>query len=48
MFDDSDAVQEIVRAVPISKGGLHSQFDTVIVLDTNEAESTAVQGNPYF
>ena len=48
MFDDSDAVQEIVRAIPISKGGLHSQFDTVIVLDTNEAESTAVQGNPYF
>ena len=47
-FDDSDAVQEIVRAIPISKGGLHSQFDTVIVLDTNEAESTAVQGNPYF
>ena len=48
MFNDSNAVQEIVRVIPISKGGLHSQFNTVIVLDTNEAESTAVLGNPYF
>ena len=45
MFDDeSDGIHETVKAVPISKGKPFPQFDTVIVLDSDEAESTAVHG----
>ena len=45
MFDDeSDWIRETVKAVPISKGKPFPQFDTVIVLDSDEAESTAVHG----
>lgn len=46
MFDDdSDAIRETVKAVPLSKRSLIPRFDTVIVLDSKEAESTAVLGN---
>jgi hypothetical protein len=42
--DDSDVPKEIVKAVPSSKKSLVPQYDTVIVLVSNEAESTAVIG----
>lgn len=42
--DDADGVREIVKAIPISTKSHTPRFDTVIVLDTDEAESTAVQG----
>lgn len=42
--EESDGMQEIVKAVPISTRSSHPRFDTVLVLDTDEAESTAVQG----
>jgi hypothetical protein len=45
LFDDnSDGITESVKALPFSKKALVPQFDTVIVLDTDKAESTAVQG----
>ena len=48
LFDDeSDGIQEIVKAVPICPKSHIPWFDTVIVLDTDEAESTAVQGRIY-
>ena len=48
MFDDeSDVVQETVKATPLSRKSLNPQFDTVIILDMDEAESTAVQGNKF-
>lgn len=46
--DDSDAVKEIVKAIPFSKRSLVPRFDTVIVLDADEAQSTAVIGNVIF
>lgn len=45
--DDSDGIREIVKAVPICPKSHIPRFDTVIVLDTDEAESTAVQGRIY-
>lgn len=42
--DDSDGVREIVKAVPICHKSHIPRFDTVVILDTDEAESTAVQG----
>lgn len=46
--DDLDMVQEIVKAIPISGSCPSLWFDTVIVLDSDEAESTAVQGRATF
>jgi hypothetical protein len=46
IFDDHlDGIRETIKAIPISKRALIPRFDTVIVLDKDEAESTAVQGN---
>ncbi|KIK66474.1 hypothetical protein GYMLUDRAFT_110302, partial [Collybiopsis luxurians FD-317 M1] len=46
MFDNnSDAVQETIKASPVSKKSLNAQFDMVIVLNMDKAESSAVQGN---
>ena len=45
--DDSDGIWEIVKAVPICPKSHIPRLDTVIVLDTDEAESTAVQGRIY-
>lgn len=48
LFDDeSDSVQEIVKAVPICQKSNIPRFDTVIVLVADKAESTAVQGAIY-
>ena len=45
MFDDdANGIREAVKAVPICKNTLIPRFDTVIILDTDKAESTAVQG----
>ena len=45
LFDDeSDGIREVIKAVPISKKTAIPRFDTVIVLNTDEAEATAVQG----
>lgn len=41
---DSDAVFETVKAIPISRHSATPRFDTVIVLDSDEAEATAVEG----
>ncbi|KIK51244.1 hypothetical protein GYMLUDRAFT_181672, partial [Collybiopsis luxurians FD-317 M1] len=42
--NDSDSVQEVIKVIPISKHSSIPRFDTVLVLDSDEAESTAVQG----
>ncbi|KIK58859.1 hypothetical protein GYMLUDRAFT_170264 [Collybiopsis luxurians FD-317 M1] len=39
-----DAIWETIKASPVSKKSLNAQFDMVIVLDMDEAESSAVQG----
>lgn len=45
LFDDSsDSIQEIIKAVPIHQKSHIPRFDTVIILHSDEAESTAVQG----
>ena len=46
--DDTSMMQEVVKAIPITKRSSHLQFDTVIVLDSDKAESTAVQGKLLF
>ena len=42
--DELDGTRDIVKAVPISAKVLTPRFDTVIVLDSDDAEATAVQG----
>ena len=42
--DDADGLRQTVKAVPICKTTLIPRFDTVIVIDTDEAEATAVRG----
>ncbi|KIK50382.1 hypothetical protein GYMLUDRAFT_182852 [Collybiopsis luxurians FD-317 M1] len=42
--NDSNSVQEVIKAILISKHSSIPRFDTVLVLDSDEAESTAVQG----
>ena len=42
--DHLDGIRETIKAIPIYKKALIPRFDTVIVLDTDDAESTAVQG----
>ncbi|KIK58907.1 hypothetical protein GYMLUDRAFT_170266 [Collybiopsis luxurians FD-317 M1] len=44
LLDDSDAIQKTVKAIPMSRMLATTCFDTVLVLDTDEAESTAVEG----
>ncbi|KAF5350938.1 hypothetical protein D9757_014387 [Collybiopsis confluens] len=39
-----DAERETLKAIPITRRNLMSRFDTVIILDGDEAESTAVEG----
>lgn len=43
--DHLDGIRETIKAIPISKKALTPRFDTVIVMSTDEAESTAVQGS---
>ena len=43
-LSDEDGIYEIVKAIPISARTSVPRLDTVIVLDSDEAESTAVQG----
>lgn len=43
--DHLDGIRETIKAIPISKKALTLRFDTVIVMNTDEAESTAVQGS---
>lgn len=45
-FED-DAVQEIVKSIPALKDSAGSRYDTVIVLDNDKAESTAVEGRAF-
>ena len=46
LFDDSsDVSREVMKAAPLSKGIGIPRYDTVIVMDTDEAESTSVIGN---
>jgi hypothetical protein len=42
LLDDQE--RDMVKAVPASKSSTPPRYDTVIVLDGDEAESTAVQG----
>lgn len=44
LLDDLEMNREIVKAVPVSQSSSKPRFDTVIVLYTDEAESTAIQG----
>ena len=46
MFDDEAdlTLQETVKALPISRKSPTPRFDTAVVLDTDEAQSTAVAG----
>jgi hypothetical protein len=43
--DESDSIQDTIKAIPISRRALIPRFDTVIVMEADEAESTAVQGS---
>lgn len=42
--NEGDTTPEVVRAIPVSRKSAQPRFDNVLVLDTDEAESTAVQG----
>ncbi|KAJ3709626.1 hypothetical protein C8R42DRAFT_572167 [Lentinula raphanica] len=45
IFDDgSEVPREIIKAIPTWRKALVPRFDTVIVLNTDEAQSTAVKG----
>ena len=46
--DKSEMTREVVKVIPIFKRNSCPRFDTVIVLDTDQAESTAVQGRLLF
>ena len=46
LFDDSsDVSREVMKVAPLSKGIGIPHYDTVIVMDTDKAESTSVIGN---
>ena len=45
--DEEEEERDIVKAIPVSKRFPSGRFDTVIVLKTDNAESTGLTGTYY-